>query len=354
MSRAKPQRQDGRQGNTPSPRDGGSGEFGNSGPLGEEGGQPRSAERNGASERLDHARARLEAALPDPSKRAEALDAFMARVHDEIAHATDTRQVRRASWVRERGEQETEWKTILSHYAATHFVRWHGMVLQLATGTQALFLMDAILRNQVDSNRTLDLSILTTSLDILEKGLEERSKHPDLFYDSMQINLTGGSFHSPTHSLVGGLAARIADITPDAVFFGAKGVNFQPAGIVLRYQYEVQLETQKSFATRPTKHRVVIFDHTKLGDQSAFPLALSAEDMLANADRCTFITSWPYDDVEQRRIVEQEKVFSSLVEKVQRNTGPRGKTFRLMFIDSRGDDVTDRRANVPGAKVGVP
>ena len=107
----------------------------------------------------------------------------------------------RPSWVQHCEKENVDWKHALGHFAATHLMKY-GTVAQIGSGTTFTVLMDHIIERQTEQKDPLDLIILTTNLQVMEKGRDAQKEHPELF-NTMQIILTGGAFQLSLHSLVG-------------------------------------------------------------------------------------------------------------------------------------------------------
>ena len=252
------------------------------------------------------------------------------------------------SWIDERLKLARDVKKVLARYATTHLGADHGTVLQLASGTQAIYLINEVLEIQIETGKSLDLHVLTTNLRVMELVRSYKTQHPGLF-DSLGVVLTGGVLHPSLHSLVGEFAARhvaTEEITPNIVFLGAKGVSFEGTELSVRYPFQEQLSTQKAYATRKTHHRVVIFDHTKLGDESGWDAGIGMSELVHRADLCSFVTSWPNTPGEQAVARRHEKGFLDMLQAKKDTLA--GKQVVLRFINERGEvhhEVPEPKSN---------
>jgi DeoR/GlpR family transcriptional regulator of sugar metabolism len=243
------------------------------------------------------------------------------------------------AWVQMSSEVAVDWKQALARHAATHLLNY-GNAVQIGSGTTFNFLMDQIVDRQKHKRQPLDLIILTTNLQVLEKGRDARHADPEIFND-MQIILTGGSLQLSLHSLAGEYAAegvRTEIIFPRIVFLGAAGLTFDGGEVTITYQFQDELSTQVSYATRPTVQRVILCDHTKLGTKAAWKAEITAQAMLARADECIIISTMPDDDdAEIRKIKQQIHCFEKVLEKLAQEPSLDAKDFALRLVNKQGD-----------------
>jgi DeoR/GlpR family transcriptional regulator of sugar metabolism len=241
-------------------------------------------------------------------------------------------------WNDQRIGQQGEYKERLAQYVATHFIgdqKQHAMTVQIASGTQMIYLMDAVIKVQKDAGaRSLDLGIMTNNLDAFTPSARATLENANSF-GSWDITLTGGTYHAPTRSLYGPIAAdqiEAKTFAPDAVFFGVFTIAFTADDLEIYYHFRDQLVTQRSYALRPTKNRVVVFDHTKLGVRSGNLLKVTAEEMLEKAENVIFCSSWPDDREHQERIEREIQSFQKLSNRIQGNRKFTGKRLTLRLI----------------------
>jgi DeoR/GlpR family transcriptional regulator of sugar metabolism len=241
------------------------------------------------------------------------------------------------AWVTRCSTFAPEWKRIIAGYAATHLMKY-GDVAQMGSGTSFNSLMDKIIERACETGEVLDLIILTSNLQVLAKGREAQLKYPHLF-STMQIILTGGAFQTSLDSLTGEFAAKGVGsdfIHPDTVFFGAAGLSFV-GELRISYHFQEELSTQMAYATRPTGHRVLLCDHTKLGKTSGYKAELSIEALISSTRQCTIISSYADNDpVEERRREQEIDGFQALIRPLLRNKACDDAELALRFIDSTG------------------
>jgi DeoR/GlpR family transcriptional regulator of sugar metabolism/ribosome-binding protein aMBF1 (putative translation factor) len=225
-----------------------------------------------------------------------------------LHHATIADVPPAPTWVAQSTAMELEWKRAIARYAASHLIRY-GDALQLGPGTTLNCLMDAIIDRQESQNSALDLIILTSNLQILAKGRNAHYKNSSIF-ETMQIILTGGALQTSLDSLVGDFAAAGVineNMHPRVVFFGVAGLSFRNKQLTVTYHFPDEISTQVAYATRSTEHRVILCNHTRLGERAAIAAGLTIQSLLANTNQCTVITTFPEDDAEALRKVEQEE-----------------------------------------------
>jgi DeoR/GlpR family transcriptional regulator of sugar metabolism len=250
------------------------------------------------------------------------------------------------AWVQMCSGVAIDWKRAISQHVVLHFIKY-GMAVQMGSGTTFNILMDEIVSLQKRKRQPLDLIILTTNLQVLEKGRDARNAHPEIFND-MQIILTGGSLHSSLHSLAGQYAAegvRTELIFPRIVFLGAAGLNFDGGEVTITYQFHDELSTQISYATRPTDQRVILCDHTKLGNKAAWKADITAASLLANTRECIFLSTVPDDGEREMPVIKQQaRAFDSLLERLMRDKAYEDKNLALRFVNKNGEVILPERS----------
>ena len=265
------------------------------------------------------------------------------------------------TWVKNCNGIQVEWKRAVARYCVSHLVKY-GLRVQLGSGTTFTYIMDEIIHTQKRKRAALDLVLLTTNLTVLQKGRDAQLENADLF-GSMQIILTGGALQPALHSLVGEYAAqgvRTHVITPDVVFFGAAGVHISDQGIDLAYQFEGELSTQVSYATRKTTHRVLVCDHAKIGCSGGWIADVSLNAMLKEATTFTIVSSLPPPSHPGRiRVIEQFEAFKALLKKLSSNGDFKGKNICLHLIDHEGinkmsAELTDYNTKRTSEKSSMP
>jgi len=259
------------------------------------------------------------------------------------------------SWVSHHKRQQVNYKRGISCYAVSHFLEF-GQVVQMGSGTTLNALMAEIIDYQKSQKMPLDLTILTTNLAIAQMGRQEASDDPKIF-GSTQVIITGGSLLSPLNSLVGPYAAenvRSSQIKPSVVFFGVAGIGFAPPNGIITYHFELELATQESYATRPTCHRVVLCDHTKLGKTTNWCARTSVRSLLDDADECTILSSYPSEEdggfeKDVRNVEQQVALFEQLMQSwrdggAEKPDTPQDKTqLKLLLVNTKGEVVKEVR-----------
>jgi DeoR/GlpR family transcriptional regulator of sugar metabolism len=260
------------------------------------------------------------------------------------------------AWVTQCSQLAPRWKQALSRHAASHLIRY-GDVIQLGSGTTFNSLMDEIVDLQVKGKKALDLIILTSNLQILAKGRDAQITDPSIF-GTMQIVLTGGALQVSLDSLTGEYAAkgvRFDFIYPRTVFLGAAGLSFRDQ-MTITYQFQDEISIQVAYATRPTEHRVILCDHTKLGKRAAWNAELTLEalgnpksidttytkSLLAHTNKCTIITTLPnandpQDGAYVKTIEEEEKAFLALLEPLILSKEYADKELALRLVGPHGE-----------------
>jgi DeoR/GlpR family transcriptional regulator of sugar metabolism len=277
------------------------------------------------------------------------------------------------SWVAHHSTLQIHYKNAISSHAVSHFLRF-GQVVQMGSGTTLNALMAQITDYQKSQKTPLDLNILTTNLEIAQMGKEAAESDPKIF-GSTQVIITGGMLLPSLNALVGTYAAdnvRTDLIKPDIVFVGVAGIGFGKPHGKITYHFDHELETQESYATRPTYHRVVLCDHTKLGKTTRWCAGASVLSLLGDANECTILSSYPDEkDVgylnnslqnveglaerirdEIENIKHQIKAFkqltdywrSDLVDKLPGQSEKKRKTqLRLRLVNIKGEVVEEVR-----------
>ena len=245
------------------------------------------------------------------------------------------------AWLAQSHQRAPDEKMGLARHAYRFFVRY-GRALQIGSGTTFDPLMDEILRNQGAAEQALDLIILTTNMNVYNKGREIQKLHSSL--RDMQIVLTGGTFLSSLQSLVGPYAeegVRTSHCTPDCVFMGAAGMSFEKRNIALHYQFGEEIGVQVAYATRVTDQRVILCDHTKLGKNTRWTSqGITIETMLADASECIIVSTWPQprDHTKYVPLIERQiDHFNELLVQLREKESMKDKQLILRFVDKNGE-----------------
>jgi len=259
------------------------------------------------------------------------------------------------TWVTNCSEVYPDLKRALAHYAAFHLIKYGNMLL-IGSGTTLNSLMDEIIRRHVQENKAFDLIILTSNLQVMAKGrdaqlgisreVQDAQEQPATnLFGEMQTILTGGTLRSSLDSLTGQYAARginNEDIYPDWVFFGAAGLSFHNKQLTIRYHFQDEIATQEAYATRPTEHRVILCDHTKLGAKSGLKADLTIDSLIEKAERCTIVTTVPKEgSVEYRQVQTEIKAFQELLLDLQSRKPEYAARLVLRLVDLEGNVIED-------------
>ncbi len=234
------------------------------------------------------------------------------------------------SWVSEHTEMARDWKTAAAHHAAFHLIEY-GDVIQIGSGTTLNVLMDEIIERQRKAP-PLDLVILTSNLQVVAKNSRARGQR-------MQIILTGGTLEPSLDSLTGEYAAAAVKnvlFHPKTVFFGAAAISFQ-SEFPIAYHFPDEISTQVAYATRPTEHRVILCDHTKLGIRGGLKAELTIQSLLANTLKCTILSTFPEaDPTANGRIEQEQRALAARLEPLLDDQAYAQKDFVLRLVRSDG------------------
>lgn len=267
---------------------------------------------------------------------------------------------RDTSWVSYHSGLNVDYKRAISAYAVSHYLEF-GQVIQLGSGTTLNALMSQITDYQRNMQKPLDLIILTTNLEIAQMGKEAAESDPKIFH-STQVIITGGILLPSLYSLVGDYAARNVRtplIEPDIVFIGVAGIGFSPPNGRITYHFDQELKTQESYITRPARHRIILCDHSKLGNTSRWCSEATLRSLLANTDECTILSSYPSEtdkslgrEREKQVVDEQIESFRRLMdrwragglpEEVRADSGDKRTELRLLLVGIDGEAVDEVR-----------
>jgi DeoR/GlpR family transcriptional regulator of sugar metabolism len=270
------------------------------------------------------------------------------------------------TWVTYSSDVQPKLKRALAHYAAFHLIKYGNMLL-IGSGTTLNSLMDEIIGRHIQEKKAFDLIILTSNLQVMAKGRDAqlgmsrdaqsgRGKSQNQpaatnLFSEMQTILTGGTLRSSLDSLTGQYAARGVnneEIYPDWVFFGAAGLSFRNKQLTIRYHFQDEIATQEAYATRPTEHRVILCDHTKLGTKSGLKADLTIDSLIETAERCTIITTMPEESSgEFHRVQTEIEAFKELLLDLVSRRPDYVDRVALRLVDLEGNvtqDITVRSA----------
>ncbi|HMJ86229.1 MAG TPA: hypothetical protein VK504_23790, partial [Vicinamibacterales bacterium] len=158
-------------------------------------------------------------------------------------------------------------------------------------------------------------------------------------FKGTQIVLTGGEVNSSLDSLTGDHAALgIKDplFHPTTVFFGARGLSFR-GGLVITYQFLDELSAQVAYATRPTKRRVILCDHTKLGITEGRQAPIEIGSLLEHSTECIVLSTEPESAKERQVVKEEVDAFNNLCRDLTLNDAYRDKELALWMVTRAGE-----------------
>lgn len=252
-----------------------------------------------------------------------------------------------SSWVTHCSKLQTDYKRAISNHVVTHLLGF-SQVIQMGSGTTINSLMGAIIDFQTKENNSLDLTILTTNLEIARMGMEAADRNAALFR-STQVIITGGTLLESLYSLVGDYAAKNVHtelILPDIVFIGVAGIGFFDNDIHFSYHFEQELTTQESYATRKTERRIILCDHTKLGKTTRWQATkTNISQLLNDTNECIIISSYPDkedSDYEEyvKKVDDQINRYKKMLEfwrKEWKNNHSETAQMRFRLITKKGE-----------------
>jgi DeoR/GlpR family transcriptional regulator of sugar metabolism len=264
------------------------------------------------------------------------------------------------TWVTYSSAVNPDLKRALAHYAAFHLIKYGNMLL-IGSGTTLNSLMDEIIWRHILEKKAFDLIILTSNLQVMAKGRDAQlgtsrdaqlkitrgSDQPAVtnLFSEMQTILTGGTLRSSLDSLTGQYAARAVcneEIYPDWVFFGVAGLSFRNKQLTIRYHFQDEIATQEAYATRPTEHRVILCDHTKLGTKSGLQANLTIDSLVEHAGRCTIITTVPDENCAEYEMLKIEiDAFKELLADLVLRKPEYSNRVALRLVDGDGNVLED-------------
>jgi DeoR/GlpR family transcriptional regulator of sugar metabolism len=254
------------------------------------------------------------------------------------------------TWIQKRSAIAVAHKRNLAKYAASHLVS-HGDVIFVGSGTSLTALMSEVTARQAAGEK-LDLQVVTSNLQVIAMGRgtglngqlkdarkeQEESRFLEAF-KATQIVLTGGEVNSSLDSLTGDHAAHgINDALfhPTTVFFGARGLSFR-GGLTISYQFLDEVSAQVAYATRPTKRRVLICDHTKLGHTEGRQAPLRLESLLEHARECIVLSTLPDSPDETDRVMGEVQAFADMCQELVSREQCLDKELALWMINGAGE-----------------
>jgi DeoR/GlpR family transcriptional regulator of sugar metabolism len=252
-----------------------------------------------------------------------------------------------ATWVATLTKREASYKDALARYIANHYIEYANVLL-VPSGTTGAAVVKWIFDQQVETHQPLDLVILTNNLSILAEGGERKLHQPDLFGNT-QIISTGGALQQSINSFVGSFAelAITSDLLrPHIVILGTTGVSFEGFGRIT-YQFADEVSVQVAFATTPTQHRILVCDHSKLGQPQRWK-GPDFLDVLQHTERSfTLLASIPDDNDSQTdrpketraAVVKAWHDFEAMKHRIEEKHPEMGKKLHIVVVDKRATAV---------------
>lgn len=141
------------------------------------------------------------------------------------------------------------------------------------------------------------LTIMTNNMLVFE---EFRERSVEMYEKGNFLSLSGGSYIQ-NHQALFGLAAEEAlkAFNPHVVIIGVSGfvINDEdvPQG-VFHHDIVSEVMTKRVIVQKPTSHRVIVCDYSKIGRPDASRIATIQDLAAQNAKRCTIVTSIVIED----------------------------------------------------------
>ena len=112
-------------------------------------------------------------------------------------------------------------------------------------------------------------------------------------------------------------------------------LSFNDGKVLLGYHFQEQLSTQISYATRPTKLRIIICDHTKLGARSGWEARIPLESLLEGTEECIIYSSWPETAKQQQSVLKQKDAFTENIKQLKGSGQVAGKRLAFRLINTK-------------------
>ena len=240
------------------------------------------------------------------------------------------------TWVNHTRNINKEYKRALARYFVTHHMSYADGIM-LGSGSTLNAVMDELIQFQIDQERGFDLKICTPNLQIFQKGRLTKASNQHLFAN-MQLTMTGGALLNAMESLAGDLAVQTINsdlFYPDTIIFGAAGVKFDQDDIRVAFQWQDELDVQTALATRPTRHRILMTDHAKLGRTGGWRADINMHRMMARCQECSIISTLPDEPGPvQDRIMEEVEAFRAILQRLAADECYARHEVRLILVDA--------------------
>lgn len=219
----------------------------------------------------------------------------------------------RRSWVDRCTDLEREKKKLLARYLSNHHVQY-GFGIMVGSGTTPELFVENLFEFQDENDEPLDLKICSTNQGLVRKVSAAVAERPEIFLNT-QVSATGGIILPALDSLVGDFAVLSIEsdlLFPDLTVLGCASITFRE-GLRIGYQFQQELSVQKALAARGSRHKVVLFDHTKFG-ASGWRADITLDTLLFGTPKCTLLTTYPDDAKAQKRVEEEIDAFRMIIE----------------------------------------
>ncbi|NLF70996.1 MAG: DeoR/GlpR transcriptional regulator [Candidatus Anammoximicrobium sp.] len=199
------------------------------------------------------------------------------------------------TWNERRRQVNSAAKKRLAWFAAMRYFNDHGVTAVLGLGSQQTALAERLVELQRETRRPLDMTIMTNNEAIAAIIRAAGHEAADLFANTALL-VSGGTFYPALEGYLGQLAADSiawSGLTPDVTVVTSFGLDFGRGGVELSYKFETELGVQRALATRRTKRRIILADHSKVGPARHYRLGVNLESLCASAEVLTIILTRP-------------------------------------------------------------
>lgn len=223
----------------------------------------------------------------------------------------------------------------IAKYVVEHIIKPGRISIFLDAGSSVQYVAEELFRTE--ARTALSATMLTNNLGIFNvfNGWQDelRGGH------TLVLLLTGGTFDANHDALWGHVAeASLQRFFPHLTIVGTSGFKFDEG--LFYHGDSPEWLVKRAVCTMPTRHRVIVCDHTKMGERDAFQ-AISSFDLMNECQQCTVVTSLPPDGPEAEQYIsvlrDQEMLFRELKE----NLSPDGtlgddRAFEFVIVDKSG------------------
>lgn len=174
------------------------------------------------------------------------------------------------------------------------FMQCHGMSVQFGSGSLHGIIADRLIQQQVDSGNPLDLTIYTHNEDVAARIRAAKLADPILFANT-ELETPAGEIDKALQAQLSHCAAKgIATPTfrPAVTLVTAFGISFT-GDVNLTYKFDRELLTAEALVTRPTQHRIIAGDHSKIGKDAFHRLCVDLRRLVEDTERLSFVITRP-------------------------------------------------------------